>query len=412
MGIVLDSILIGDTICDALSGAHTLRNCPALSPGRESRNQVFAETRYTSRALVSIVMKVIATAAKRPPVCFNRVAEARRRSSPALEETMAMLDLAPLYAPIREDLKRVDQVLLQELRSSISSVDLLCRHVERYRGKMLRPAVLLLSGRACGNIGPEHDTLAAVVEMVHLATLVHDDILDDSDMRRSRETVNRRWGTESAVLLGDYLFSHAFALCSSLESQFASQLIGKTANALCEGELIQVSRRNDFALTEETYFDIIARKTASLTQTCCTLGARYAGADPAVVANLAQFGRSLGMAFQIADDLLDLTGDEQETGKTAGRDVGKGKITLPIIHFLREQPEGRCDEMLAILNTGQAETRRRVSELLNESDSIEYAHDIARAHIATAVDSLSELPVTDARGALTAMAEFVLSRRG
>ncbi len=141
-----------------------------------------------------------------------------------------MLELAPLYAPISEDLRRVDQVLRYELRSSISSVDALCRHVERYRGKMLRPAVLLLSGRACGDLRRGHDTLAAVVEMVHLATLVHDDILDDSDMRRSCETVNRGWGTESAVLLGDYLFSHAFALCSSLESQFASQLIGKTAN--------------------------------------------------------------------------------------------------------------------------------------------------------------------------------------
>ena len=322
-----------------------------------------------------------------------------------------MLELATLYAPINEDLKRADQILRDEISSTISSVDALCSHVQRYRGKMLRPAILMLAGRACGQVRPEHDTLAAVVEMVHLATLVHDDILDESDVRRAVVPVNRMWGTESAVLLGDYLFSHAFALCSSLDSQFASQLIGKTANTLCEGELMQISRRNDFDLSEQDYLDIIARKTAALTQTCCTLGARYAGADSAATAAVARFGRRLGMAFQVADDILDLTGDEHETGKSVGRDVHKGKITLPIIHYLREQPAAARAEMLSILRSGSNDVHRRVCEMLSGCDSFDYARDAARSYIASAIESLDELPVSDARGSLTAMAEFVLFRR-
>jgi octaprenyl-diphosphate synthase len=356
--------------------------------------------------------------------------------------------LADVYAPIAADLRRVDRMLRDELRADLPCVDELCAHVERFRGKMLRPAVLMMCGQAAGRVGPEHHTLAAVVEMVHLATLVHDDVLDDADLRRNLPAVNRRWGTESAVLLGDYLFSHAFHLCSSLESQFASQRIGATARRLCEGELLQIAHRGRFDLDEATYFEIIARKTASLTETSAVLGARYAGADDAAVDQLARYGRSLGMAFQIADDLLDLTGETRELGKPVGRDVDQGEVTLPVIRHLQTASPAQRAAMLAALAgcdaphvAGAAHTngsaarppsaaasgdadhesdsaandhgdaaRRGVRALLRESD-LDYARDAARAHIAAAVESLADLPVTDARDALAAMAEFVLLRR-
>ncbi len=354
--------------------------------------------------------------------------------------------LADVYAPIAADLRRVDQMLRDELRADLPCVDELCAHVERFRGKMLRPAVLLMCGQAAGRVGRDHHVLATVVEMVHLATLVHDDVLDDADLRRKLPTVNRRFGTESAVLLGDYLFSHAFHLCSSLESQFASQRIGATARRLCEGELLQIANRGRFDLDETTYCEIILRKTASLTETSAVLGAQYAGADAGVVEQLACYGRSLGMAFQIADDLLDLTGETRELGKPVGRDVEQGEITLPIIRHLRTAPTTEREAMLAALTLGgdgalepgtiaRAEAEgadilearcngdgrqvsdgsagsmhRRVRELLRDSD-LDYARDTARAHISAAVESLSDLPVSDAREALAAMAEFVLLRR-
>lgn len=332
--------------------------------------------------------------------------------------------LADVYAPIAADLRRVDEMLREELRADLPCVDELCAHVERFRGKMLRPAVLLMCGRAAGRLGPDHHVLAAVVEMVHLATLVHDDVLDDADLRRKLPTVNRRFGTESAVLLGDYLFSHAFHLCSSLESQFASQRIGATARRLCEGELLQIAHRGRFDLDEAAYVEIILRKTASLTETSAVLGARYAGADDATVRQLGDYGRSLGMAFQIADDLLDLTGETRELGKRVGRDVQQGEITLPIIHHLRTASAPERAEMLSALEretpgrSGNGEVgggngltmHHRIRGLLRESD-LDYARDVARGHIAAAVAALADLPVTDARNALAAMAEFVLLRR-
>ncbi len=217
-------------------------------------------------------------------------------------------------------------------------MNVLVKHVSRFRGKMLRPCLVLLSGRACSGDQPlseAHTVIATVVEMVHMATLVHDDVLDEAELRRKGATINHLRGNEAAVLLGDYLISHSYHLCSGLDSQFASRLIGRTTNCVCEGELLQLDNRNNLDLDEQTYLQIIERKTASLCAACCLLGAKFAGAEPAHVAALETFGMSLGTAFQIQDDILDLVGDASCVGKTLGIDVEKGKLTLPLIHFLR-----------------------------------------------------------------------------
>jgi octaprenyl-diphosphate synthase len=274
---------------------------------------------------------------------------------------------------------------------------------------MLRPALLLLSARACGRVTDEHHVLAAVVEMVHMATLVHDDVLDDAEIRRGCRTLNRLEGNEAAILLGDYLISHAFHLCSSLDSQFASRTIGATTNTVCEGELMQIHHRGNNDLTVDQYLQIITRKTAVLTGACCRLGARYAGADDETIAVFERYGLDIGIAFQITDDVLDITGSEQRMGKTLGRDLEKHKLTLPLIHALGQAGADQRHRLLSVLN-GVGPDRGRLNDLLEGTDSITWALDCARRYVDSAVAALSEVPESDARAILIRMARMIIER--
>jgi octaprenyl-diphosphate synthase len=322
-----------------------------------------------------------------------------------------MMRLAELYSSVGEDIEQAARIFSDELISDQALISDLCRHVGQFHGKMVRPALLLLAGRACGELRPAHHVLAAVVEMVHIATLVHDDVLDEADIRRRAATVNRLWGNERAVLMGDFLISHAYHLCSSLDSQYAARLIARTTNTVCEGEIMQVANRDNYELSEDEYLDIITRKTAELIGTCCMLGAKFAGADDLTVAGLRQFGLSLGIAFQITDDMLDLTGDEAEAGKSLGRDVCKGKLTLPLIYYLRESTPARRAQVLAVLRSDEQLRWRRIGALLEGSKSLEYAQQVAYSYVSTALEIARGLPASDARDSLCAMAEFVLARR-
>src|SRR5688500_14768128 len=231
--------------------------------------------------------------------------------------------LQSLYAPIGDELVEVERILKDELRNPHPFVDELVRYGCLLGGKRLRPALLLLTAKSLGSVTKDHLTLAAVVEMIHTATLVHDDVLDEADMRRHLATVNARWDNESSVLLGDYLFTHAFYLASTLDNVIGCRLIGRATNAVCEGELRQKGSRGNFELTEQEYLSIIEGKTAELTAVSCRLGALFAGAADEVALQLDGFGRDLGIAFQIADDLLDVQGQEQSTGKSLGTDLEK-----------------------------------------------------------------------------------------
>jgi octaprenyl-diphosphate synthase len=345
----------------------------------------------------------------------GHVPEARKDSAVAPKEvavrapTRATIRLSELYAPVAAELTESRVVFRDELISDQGFIADLCGHVAQFHGKLLRPALLLLTGRACGVLQPAHTVLAAVVEMVHIATLVHDDVLDEADVRRRAATVNRLWGNERAVLMGDFLISHAFHLCSSLDSQFAARLIGATTNTVCEGEMLQVTNRDNLDLTEDEYLDIIHRKTAALIGTCCLLGAKYAGADEACVERMRRCGESLGLAFQIVDDVLDVVGDEAEVGKSLGRDAEMGKLTLPLIRCIQQGPHGTRTELLALLHSGEP-PRRRIAEIVRAEGGIEYAQAVAAGYIAEARSALATLPPSDARESLMAMAGFVLAR--
>ena len=311
---------------------------------------------------------------------------------------------------IGAELREVEEIYFAELRSRLPCVSDVFAHVSRFRGKRLRPMLLLLSAAASGNIRYEHKVLSAVVEMIHTATLVHDDVLDDAATRRHVATVNARWNNETSVLFGDYLFTHAFHLASTLETTLACRLIGRATNIVCEGELSQIHERGNFDLTEERYLQIIDGKTAELCALCGFLGAHYAAAGELVAQSLQQFGRSLGMAFQIADDILDIVGSESETGKTLGSDLQKQKLTLPLIRLLSQADEPDATAIRDLLARPHIGTWAELRPWLDRSDAVEYAGDRARHFAAQACRALEPLNESPARQILATIAEFAVDR--
>lgn len=322
-------------------------------------------------------------------------------------------------------LSRVEARFAMELQSDLECVNELTDYVEQYRGKMLRPMCLLLAGMATrqGEVDDAHVTLATVVEMVHMSTLVHDDVLDEATMRRRGATINHLEGNESAVMLGDYLISHSYHLCSELNRSDISRRIAAATNTTCEGELLQLANRRRWELDEKTYFTIIERKTAALVGASCELGAMLSDAPPAMCQAMQHFGQSVGVAFQIIDDVLDLTGNPQTVGKTLGLDLGKGKLTLPLIHCLSQlqgtNRQRMMDRLAALAKTGGMADGRTIEPLMAElcanietHNSLDYAQRRAAERIETAKQQLlAHLPKSQACDMLTAMADAVLTRR-
>jgi octaprenyl-diphosphate synthase len=329
-----------------------------------------------------------------------------------LDATMVSASGVPrtLYDPIQEDLEAVEAVLHRTLESDRPGVARLLEQLGNYRGKRLRPALLLLTARACGRVTPAHHVLGAVVEMIHTATLVHDDVLDQAVVRRHLPTINADWGNQASILLGDYLFTHAFHLSSTLDDVRACRLIGEATNRVCEGELHQVCERGNLALSEEAYFDIIDAKTAELTSCCCRLGALFAGMTAAIIESLACFGRGLGIAFQIADDLLDLVGDERTTGKSLGTDLEQQKLTLPLIRLLQETSESENSRLRQLLRSPGNHKRETLRPYLLESGALDYARAQAEAHVARARGELKCLPPSECRSLLESLTERVIHR--
>jgi octaprenyl-diphosphate synthase len=314
------------------------------------------------------------------------------------------------YGPIAADLEEVERVLARTLRSRYPQVAPVVEHVRLYRGKRLRPVLLLLAARASGRLTAAHPVLGAVVEMIHTATLVHDDILDGASVRRHVPTVNARWDNQTSVLLGDYLFTHAFHLASTLEDVRACRMIGLATNRVCEGELCQGLASGDLDLSEEAYFDLIDGKTAELIACACQLGAVYAGASESSVVALTRFGRGVGLAFQIADDLLDLIGEEKTTGKSLGTDLDQLKMTLPLIHLLNQGSAAMAAKAREVIRTAGSRRRGELGSLLEKAGSLEYARHKAEEIAVRARRDLTVLPASSFRTLLEAMADGVVHR--
>lgn len=324
---------------------------------------------------------------------------------------------------LSERLELVSRRFDRQLESDLAPVSRLVRHVERYRGKMLRPTLVLLAGLATRrgepNLTEDHTIAAAVCEMVHMATLVHDDVLDEADVRRRGATVNNLYGNEPAVILGDYLFSAAYHLCSQIQdagtARRASLIVGECSMGLCAGELLQLHNRGNFALSEDDYFKIVEGKTGRLIAASCELGAVISGATEGERTALESFGRRLGIAFQIQDDLLDLLGSEASVGKSVHKDLEKGKITLPVIHHLAHAtPDVKASTLRLLESAGGGDapvvSADELGWALRRTDSLVAASAVARRFIDEALADINPLKDSPSKQMLGVMARAVVER--
>ncbi len=313
------------------------------------------------------------------------------------------------FAPVAADIAEADRILDATLARYHSPFGPLIEYLRHYRGKRLRPALLLLVGKAFGKLTPHHHTLAAAVEMIHTATLVHDDVLDEADVRRHISTVNAGWGNKVSILLGDMLFTHAFHLTSTVDRR-ACEIIGEATNRVCAGELRQITERGNLNLLEADYFSVIDGKTAALTECCGRLGALYSGVSDETASTLANFGRNLGLAFQIADDLLDLVGNEDAAGKTLGTDLEQQKLTLPVIHCLNRLPDADAELLRTAIRAGESGLGRRVLLALEKTQSLSYARRKAEEFARLARQELDCLPRGECRTILETMTDWSVRR--
>ncbi len=335
---------------------------------------------------------------------------------PATES--AARDYAPraipeVLEPVQADLEHVGEAFKSILASVTWRSRDMVEQGAAFTGKRLRPALTCLAGRIAGGEMTEPlANVAAIVELIHTATLVHDDILDGAVVRRKEETLNARWGEQMAVLVGDVLFSKAYHAAAHLEDRYASRYLSEIVGEVLEGEIHQDVMARHADLAEDEYYKIIRGKTAALYEAALKVGAHYGGGDEALKDALGGFGHHLGMAFQIVDDRLDVTGDEATVGKSLGRDLGEGKTTLPVIYWLASTAGDEHEAALALIKRAwdDEDAARTVARALRESGALERADDAARSHVDKAMAKLAELPESPERGLLEQLAQFVLSR--
>ncbi|MFH0939211.1 MAG: polyprenyl synthetase family protein [Planctomycetota bacterium] len=334
--------------------------------------------------------------------------EVHRSSANAEMQTISLQKIASIVA---FELSHSEEHLNKFLSSQYAYVDALICHIERFKGKRLRPIVLHLSARAFGGEAPLASEVAALIEMIHLATLCHDDVLDDADTRRNVPTVNACWGNKSAVLTGDLLFSRVFEVLGKLDDGRVIRILSRISRQMCEGELLQIDNRFNVDMDENTYFELIEKKTAMLFGATAELGALLAGAKEADSRRLCAYGRRLGLAFQIVDDCLDLMGMEQTVGKSLGSDLKNGEFTLPIIHLLATTSGARKQELLNMLKPCSANLdRAALRPYLERTGSISYALQAARVEAQRARSEIEFLPPSSAQAALRDFPEYVLER--
>lgn len=308
------------------------------------------------------------------------------------------------------ELIEVDGLIDRSLASDIELVDQVARHLITAGGKRLRPLVLLMAAAACGKRGAEVHTLAAVIEFIHTATLLHDDVVDGSDRRRGRDTANAQFGNAASVLVGDFLYSRAFQMMVALGRLEVMRLLADTTNKIAEGEVLQLLHvRNPF-INEAAYFNVVERKTAVLFAAAAELGGMIAGAPTAHTKALREFGLELGFAFQIADDVLDFTADPATLGKNLGDDLAEGKATLPLIHAIAHADGASRARLSAIVQNGDAEAFGEVIEAIDAHGSLGYARRSAAVRVERATVALQALPVSAERDALAAVAYHAIER--
>ena len=316
----------------------------------------------------------------------------------------------PVSAAIREDFEAVNRLVVASLHSEVGLVESIGHYIVEGGGKRLRPLIALLSARALGYAGTAHVEFATVIEFLHTATLLHDDVVDVSHLRRGRATANANWGNAPSVLVGDFIYSRAFQLLVGLGDMRLLRLIADTTNQIAEGEVEQLARAGDPATTEAQYMGVIHKKTAVLFAAAAEGGALLAGADASVCDVMRQFGTNLGLAFQIIDDALDYEGDAAQMGKNAGDDLAEGKPTLPLIHAIAHAAPVDAECVRAAIRCRDGSRLQPVLSIIRANGSLAYTHAAARRHRDLALAALIRLPMSDFRANLEALAMLAVAR--
>jgi octaprenyl-diphosphate synthase len=323
------------------------------------------------------------------------------------------LALSQIFEPIRADLERVDLEFARHVQSQVELIPRIGQYIQTAGGKRIRPAVLLMAARLAGYEGDRAVLYAAVVEFIHTATLVHDDIIDDADLRRGRAAVHSRWGNDITVLLGDYLYIKSMALALTHDTLDLVRVLCDVTLKMIEGELYQLTKNGDADITEDEHFDIMRRKTAYLFGGCAQIGGMLGKIENEKEQALREYGFNLGIAFQLVDDLLDFTGDAQAVGKPIASDLREGKVTLPLIHLLRQSNDGEGSRIVrdaVASHSVSSEQWAVLLRMLKEHASIDYAYRRAVEYAERAKKPLYAFPPSSERDALLALPDYVLSR--
>lgn len=320
------------------------------------------------------------------------------------------MDLSTIRHPVAEDSKAVDALILRRLQSDVVLINQIGHYIVNSGGKRLRPLSVLLSARACGYTGDRHIDLAAVVEFIHTATLLHDDVVDGSELRRNRETANTVWGNDASVLVGDFLYSRAFEMMVDVGSMRVMDILSHATNRIAEGEVLQLLNTRDPDTDESRYMEVITRKTATLFEAGIRLGAVLAETPEEIESAAKEYGLCLGIAFQLIDDALDYSVDNAELGKNVGDDLDEGKPTLPVIRAMEVGTEAQRALLRDAIEHGGRDRIDAVAEAIASTDAITYTAQLAQSYAERAKEAIRILPEFAATGALMMLADFAVSR--
>lgn len=320
------------------------------------------------------------------------------------------MDIQSIYSLIQDDMTAVDELIQQRLQSDVALINQLGFYIINSGGKRLRPAIAILAARACGYEGNKHINLATIIEFIHTTTLLHDDVVDNSDMRRGQETANTLWGNEASVLVGDFLYTRSFEMMVEIESMRLMQILSHTTNVIAEGEVLQLLNCHDADTTEARYLEVIHHKTAKLFEAAGQLGAVISGSDNATETAMANYAMHLGSAFQLVDDLLDYSQSSETIGKNIGDDLAEGKPTLPLIYAMRHGNAEQAAIIREAIEQGQRDRINDIIEIIQNTGAIDYTAHTAENEVMQAKQALSRIVESPYKQALLSLADFAIQR--
>ena len=315
-----------------------------------------------------------------------------------------------IYDTVADDFSRVNDLIIKRLSSDVPLVEKIAQYIIESGGKRLRPLLVLLSSRALGYERDDHLKLAAVIEFLHTATLLHDDVVDTSDMRRGRSTANARWGNAPSVLVGDFLYARAFEMMVELQNLKIMDVLSHATAVIAEGEVLQLMNVKNPDVSEDKYMEVIHNKTAMLFEAASHTGALLAGAKENQEQAMSAYGKHLGLAFQLVDDVLDYRGDADAMGKNVGDDLAEGKPTLPLIYAMANGSDEEKHLIRQAVRKGGLDDLPRILDIVNRSGALEYTMKRAKAEAQAALDCLKDIPESDHQSALTLLTEVAVAR--